>query len=67
MDALRQRRTGLAPCTFDTVDLATFTGDVAGVDAVQLPAHLTDFDCRNNRLAFLGLTQDGFADAVRGA
>ncbi|MGZ8984053.1 MAG: beta-ketoacyl-[acyl-carrier-protein] synthase family protein [Methylotenera sp.] len=67
LDALRQRRTGLAPCTFDTVDLATFTGDVAGVDAVQLPAHLTDFDCRNNRLAFLGLTQDGFADAVRGA
>ena len=65
LDALRQRRAGLVPCTFDTVDLATFIGEVAGVDAVQLPAHLSDFDCRNNRLAFLGLTQDGFADAVR--
>ena len=64
LDALRQRRAGLVPCTFDTVDLATFIGEVAGVDAVQLPAHLSDFDCRNNRLAFLGLTQDGFADAV---
>jgi len=63
--ALRQRRAGLAPCTFDTVDLATFVGEVAGVDAVQLPAHLAGFDCRNNRLALLGLTQDGFADAVR--
>ena len=67
LDALRQRRAGLMPCTFDTVDLATFIGEVAGVDAVRLPAHLSDFDCRNNRLAFLGLNQDGFADAVRAA
>ncbi len=65
--ALRQRRAGLAPCSFDTVDLATFVGEVAEVDAVQLPAHLADFDCRNNRLALLGLTQDGFAEAVRAA
>jgi len=63
--ALRQRRAGLAPCAFDTVDLATFIGEVAGVDAVQLPARLGDFDCRNNRLALLGLMQDGFAEAVR--
>ena len=65
--ALRQRRAGLAPCAFDTVDLATFIGEVAGVDAVRLPAHLGDFDCRNNRLALLGLTQDDFAEAVRAA
>ncbi|MDO8206535.1 MAG: beta-ketoacyl-[acyl-carrier-protein] synthase family protein [Gallionella sp.] len=67
LSALRQRRTGLAPCTFDTVDLATYTGEVAGVDAVQLPARLADFDCRNNRLAQLGLMQDGFAGAVHAA
>jgi len=67
LDALRGRRGGLAPCTFDTVDLPTFIGEVAGVDAVQLPAHLAAFDCRNNRLAFLGLVQDGFADAVAAA
>lgn len=65
--ALRQRHSGLAPCAFDTVDLATFIGEVTGVDAVQLPAHLADFDCRNNRLALLGLMQDGFAEAVRAA
>ena len=65
--ALRQRRSGLAPCAFDTVDLATFVGEVAAVDAVELPAHLTEFDCRNNRLALLGLNQDGFAEAVRAA
>ena len=65
--ALRQRRGGLAPCAFETVDLATFIGEVAEVDAVQLPAHLAGFDCRNNRLALLGLTQDGFAGAVHAA
>ena len=65
--ALRQQRGGLAPCAFDTVDLGTFVGEVAGVDSVQLPAHLADFDCRNNRLAFLGLRQDGFSAAVESA
>jgi 3-oxoacyl-[acyl-carrier-protein] synthase-1 len=65
--ALRQRRAGLVPCAFDSVDLATFIGKVPGVDAVPLPAQLADFDCRNNRLALLGLTQDGFAEAVHAA
>lgn len=65
--ALRQRRGGLVPCAFDTVDLPTFIGEVPGVDAVQIPPELSAFDCRNNRLAFLGLMQDGFADAVAAA
>jgi len=65
--ALRECRSGLAPCAFETVELATFIGEVAGMDAVRLPAHLADFDCRNNRLALLGLTQDCFAEAVRAA
>ena len=34
------------------------------MDAVALPPKLAAFDCRNNRLAMLGLMQDGFADAV---
>ncbi len=42
-------------------------GEVADVDAVQLPKQLAGFDCRNNRLALLGLMQDGFADAVAAA
>lgn len=67
LDALRQRRAGLLPSTFETVDLTTFIGEVAGVDAVALPKNLSHFDCRNNRLALLGLNQDGFADAVRHA
>ena len=66
--ALRQQRSGLQPCQFETVhDLATYVGEVPGVDAVSLSAPLADYDCRNNRLAFLGLQQDGFSDAVEAA
>ncbi len=65
--ALRERRSGLQACAFDTVDLATFVGEVCGVDEVRLPAHLAAFDCRNNRLACLGLQQDGYARAVEAA
>ncbi len=38
-----------------------------GVDDVQLADDLTEYDCRNNRLAELGLRADGFGDAVRAA
>ena len=62
--ALRARRSGLAPCSFETVQLDTHVGEVSGVDDVQLAAGLRDYDCRNNRLAELALIQDGFAEAV---
>jgi 3-oxoacyl-[acyl-carrier-protein] synthase-1 len=66
--ALRAQRSGLAPCAFETVtDLATVIGEVAAVDAQTLPPVLAAFDCRNNRLAWLGLQQDGFSDAVAAA
>lgn len=67
LSALRERRGGLAPCAFDTVELPAYVGEVAGVDSVRLPQRLEVFDCRNNRLAWLGLTQDGFSDAVSAA
>ena len=65
--ALRERRSGLAPCDFEDVALETFIGRVPGVEDVVLPEALAAFDCRNNRLAQLGLAQDGFGDAVAAA
>src|SRR3984885_1956740 len=65
--ALEQAHCGRRPCQFETVELATYIGEVAGVDQVRLPLPLERFDCRNNRLAQLGLMQDGFDDAVRAA
>ena len=64
LDSLRAERSGLAPCAFETVTLETHVGEVPGVDEVQLPPALKRFDCRNNRLAQLGIAQDGFFDAV---
>ena len=62
--SLRAKRCGLAPCSFETVSLDTCVGEVAGVDEVALPRELAEFDCRNNRLAWLALGEDGFRNAV---
>jgi 3-oxoacyl-[acyl-carrier-protein] synthase I len=64
-DALEGARGGLKPCEFETARIDTYIGEVAGVDDVQLPDRLREFDCRNNRLALLGLRQDNFEGAVR--
>jgi 3-oxoacyl-[acyl-carrier-protein] synthase I len=65
--ALEAARSGLKPCDFETVTLDTQIGEVAGLDAFALPPALRAFDCRNNRLAQLGLEQDGFREAVHAA
>ena len=65
--ALREQRGGLAPCRFERATLDTWIGEVEGVNDEPVRADLRDFDCRNNRLAQLGLTQDGFAQAVAAA
>ncbi|HSH73324.1 MAG TPA: beta-ketoacyl-[acyl-carrier-protein] synthase family protein [Methylophilaceae bacterium] len=64
LTALREQRQALKPCDFETVDLPTFIGEVEGLDEVKLPTEMADYNCRNNRLAQLGLDQDGFAEAV---
>ena len=61
---LEAQRSGLAPCRFETVSLDTCVGEVAGVDEVALPRELAEFECRNNRLAWLALREDGFSDRV---
>ena len=63
--SLRAERSGLGPCTFETVRLETYVGEVPGVDEQSLPRALARFDCRNHRLAQLGLRQDGFIETVR--
>lgn len=64
LESLRAQRSGLAPCAFETVTLEAYVGEVPGVDEVRLPAALRRFDCRNNRLAQLGLVEDGLVDAA---
>ncbi|CAL96527.1 beta-ketoacyl-[acyl-carrier-protein] synthase family protein [Azoarcus olearius] len=65
--ALAEGRSGLAPCDFETVTLPTWIGRVPQLEEVVLSPALIDYDCRNNRLALLGLLQDGFVDAALAA
>jgi len=65
LDALAHGRSGLRPNDIGSAPLACWIGRVEGVEAIALPPALADWDCRNNRLAWLGLRQDGFIDKVR--
>ncbi len=67
LDAMRQQRSGLKRAHFLDAELPGWIGVVEGVDEVRLPAGLDAYDCRNNRLAWLGLQQDGLLDAVDSA
>ena len=61
--ALREQRTGLSQTSFESCTLSTWTGQVEGLDR-PLAGELASWDCRNNRLAELGLRQDGFLESV---
>ena len=62
--ALLERRSGLAPCDFDSVALDTHIGRVHGLEALPVRSDLAAYDCRNNRMAQLAIELDGFAGAV---
>jgi 3-oxoacyl-[acyl-carrier-protein] synthase I len=64
LSALRHGQSGLRPNDFDDAALPTWIGRVDDIEACALPAALQTYDCRNNRLAHLGLEQDGFRAAV---
>ena len=61
--ALREGRSGLKEKTFETCALPCWIGEVDGLDT-PLPAPFAQWDCRNNRLAWLALQQDGFVEAA---
>jgi 3-oxoacyl-[acyl-carrier-protein] synthase I len=68
-EALRACRSGLRRNDFGdgaTVDarLDTWIGRVDGIEEIVLPSALAPFDCRNNRLAWLALQQDGILDGL---
>lgn len=67
LDALQENRGGLTVNDFSSAPLECFIGRVAGIENEPLPPALAHWECRNNRLAWLGLNQDGLLDAIAGA
>lgn len=63
-EALREDRHGLRPNDFEDASIKTWIGRVEGLETEPITGNLAHFDCRNNRLALLGLRQDGFERAV---
>ncbi|MDQ3187407.1 MAG: beta-ketoacyl-[acyl-carrier-protein] synthase family protein [Pseudomonadota bacterium] len=74
-EALRTRRSGLqqyeSRCDFaldgHSPSLKTWIGEVPQLRSVTLPEQWARYDCRNNRLAWLGLRQDQFIAKARAA
>lgn len=62
--ALRDRRSGLRENDLAPEGPRTWIGRVDGLETAPLPTQHTDWDCRNNRLAWLALNQDGFVDRL---
>jgi 3-oxoacyl-[acyl-carrier-protein] synthase-1 len=63
-EALSRGSGGLRANDFSSAPLDCFIGRVDGIEETTLPRELAHWDCRNNRLAWLGLQQDGVCDAV---
>ena len=64
LEALQQRRTGLTRNDFGASPLPTWIGRVPGLEDQPLPSALSEWDCRNNRLAWRGLVTDDFISAA---
>ena len=75
LDALRTRRGGLKryqarrdfASDINGPALDTWIGEVEGLHSITLPQQWSRYDCRNNRLAWLGLHQDEFVAKARAA
>lgn len=63
--AIQEQRSGLTPCGFEGIqDLSTWVGQISAL-ATPLDGIYRDYDCRNNRLAWLSLNQDNFIASVK--
>ena len=64
LSALREGRSGLRRNDFGPDPLDCWIGRVEGIEDAPLPAKWAQWECRNNRLAWVALQQDGVLDAV---
>ena len=67
LDAFGHGRSGLRPNDISRSPLDCWIGRVGGVEDTALPEAMAAWECRNNRLAWLGLNQDGFLRQVEAA
>ena len=66
-DAVFNARSHLRANDFTPTAITAWIGRVDGLETAALPAQFSEWECRNNRLAWLAMNQDGFYDAARNA
>jgi 3-oxoacyl-[acyl-carrier-protein] synthase I len=64
---LQRRQSGLTVNAFTLTPLQTWIGEVSAATTAPLPTDLAQWECRNNRLAWLGLQTDQFFTSVQQA
>lgn len=67
LQALQQGRSGLRANDLGQDPLPCWIGRVEGLETAPLPAHLQQYESRNNRLAWLALQHDGLLPAIAAA
>jgi 3-oxoacyl-[acyl-carrier-protein] synthase-1 len=66
-EAVSQGHSALQPNRLSWCDLGCWIGAVPGAEEAGLPAQLGDWDCRNNRLAWLAFQDAPFRSALAAA
>jgi 3-oxoacyl-[acyl-carrier-protein] synthase I len=64
LTAMKSGRSGLTPSTYPDLPFDCYLGAVAGLENLQFPQELLEFDNRATRLAVMALQTDGFLDAA---
>lgn len=64
LDAMLAGRSGLTPSDYPDLPFDCYIGRVPGLDSMDFPADLSDYDNRANRLALSAIRSDGFDEAA---
>jgi 3-oxoacyl-[acyl-carrier-protein] synthase-1 len=67
IDAIKNEKSGLQQCGYPNLEFDTWLGRIVGIENHALEETLRNFSCRNNLLANLALSVDGFRDKVKAA
>jgi len=64
LESLKKNKSGLRQQGYPDLSFDTWLGRVDGLETVEIETELKQFNCRNNRLAYMALNTDGFRQSV---
>jgi len=67
LDAIQNNKTALRNISYPGLNFNTWLGKINDIDNVELESSLQSYNCRNNKLAKLGLDTDNFRHEINSA